>query len=180
MNHHQQQQQSSASASTGNQFYVPRNVIESVIQNLDGLISATSVAEVLEHRRQIAKLLRFEEGGGIRNFFRLKGVLFTVKSLSKWNRVAAILKALDGKAAGKEYALRGKMAEKRILVIGGGISGLRAAIECLLIGAKGKRNYGVSSFFISNLFVYLFPPQSSAWKSATSFPATTSSTSGPM
>lgn len=135
-NHQQQQPQNSSS--TGNQFYVPRNVIESVIQNLDGLISATSVAEVLEHRRQIAKLLRFEEGGGIRNFFRLKGVLFTVKSLSKWNRVAAILKALDLKASGKEYALRGKMAEKRILVIGGGISGLRAAIECLLIGAKGE------------------------------------------
>lgn len=134
-NHQQQQPQNSA---TGNQFYVPRNVIESVIQNLDGLISATSVAEVLEHRRQIAKLLRFEESGGIRNFFRLKGVLFTVKSLSKWNRVAAILKALDLKAAGKEYALRGKMAEKKILVIGGGISGLRAAIECLLIGAKGE------------------------------------------
>lgn len=140
--HHHHQQQNSASSASGNQFYVPRNVSESVIQNLDGLITATSVAAVLEHRRQIARLLRFDEtnsGGGIGNFFRLKGVLFAAKSLSKWNRVAAILKALDKKAAGKEYAgVRPKLAERRILVIGGGLSGLRAAIECLLIGAKGE------------------------------------------
>lgn len=140
--HHQQQSSASPASAGGNQFYVPRNVSESVIQHLDGLVSATSVADVLEHRRQIARLLRFDEshgGGGIGNFFRLKGVLFAAKSLSKWNRVAAILKALDKKAAGKEYAgVRAKLAERRILVIGGGLSGLRAAIECSLIGAKGE------------------------------------------
>lgn len=131
------QSSSNGNSSSSSHLFVPRNVIESVIQNVDSLISATSVTAVLEHRRQIAKLLHLENESGIKNFFRLKAVLFTVKSLSKWNRVASILKALDQKANQKEYSIRNKLADKKILVIGGGISGLRAAIECLLIGAQG-------------------------------------------
>ena len=137
-------------------LFVPRNVIESVIQNFDSLISASSVTAVLEHSRQIAKLLHYENECGIKNFFRLKGIL-NVKSLSKWNRVASILKSLDQKANQKEYAIRNKLLEKKILVIGGGISGLRAAIELLLIGTKGK--WVFLHFFLSShdlLFCYSY------------------------
>ncbi|KAJ6220064.1 hypothetical protein RDWZM_005876 [Blomia tropicalis] len=117
-------------------YHYPRNVIENVIKHFDNLISATSVKAVLENSRHISKHLHCETDYGIRNFFKLKSVLLNVKSLSKWNRVASILKALDQKANQKEYGIRPKLQEKKILVIGGGLSGLRVAIELLLIGAK--------------------------------------------
>lgn len=119
-------------------YHYPRNVIENVIKHFDNLISATSVKAVLENSRHISKHLHCETDYGIRNFFKLKSVLLNVKSLSKWNRVASILKALDQKANQKEYGIRPKLQEKKILVIGGGLSGLRVAIELLLIGAKGN------------------------------------------
>lgn len=124
-----------------------RNVIENVIKNFDSLILATSVKSVLEHYRQISKLLQYEDDYGLNNFFKLKNAL-NIKSLSKWNRVASILSTLDKKTSQKEYRPRKSMQGKKILVIGGGISGLRVSIELLLLGAKGKKNL----FFLSILF----------------------------
>ena len=115
-------------------------MIESVIKNLVGLINATSVTEILEYNRQIARLLHYESACGIKNFLKLKSIL-NVKSLSKWDRVSSILKALDQKANQKEYCNQNKFQQKKVLVIGGGISGLRVAIELLLIGVKGNNKY---------------------------------------
>ncbi|UXI15773.1 jagged-1b protein [Sarcoptes scabiei] len=115
----------------------PRNVIENVIKNFDLLISSTSVQAVLDHSHQIGRLLHYDENDfGLNNFFKLRNAL-NIKSLSKWNRVASILKALDQKSNQKEYFSRCKVQGKKILVIGGGISGLRASIELLLLGAQG-------------------------------------------
>lgn len=116
-----------------------RNVIENVIKNFDSLILATSVKSVLEHYRQISKLLQYEDDYGLNNFFKLKNAL-NIKSLSKWNRVASILSTLDKKSSQKEYRARKSVQGKKILVIGGGISGLRVSIELLLLGAKGKND----------------------------------------
>lgn len=114
-----------------------RNVTESIIQHFDQLTSASSVKTLLDCHQQIAKLLHFDHEFGFKNFVKLKNAL-SVKSLSKWNRVASILKTLEQKANQKEYcAYRSKVQGKKILVIGGGISGLRASIELLLLGAKG-------------------------------------------
>lgn len=121
-----------------NQFY-PRNVIENVIHNVDSLISATSIKTILEHNQNIAKILHYENGCGLKNFNKLKNIL-NVKSLNKWNRVSSILKKLAQKADQKEYSGKNRIPGKCILVIGGGISGLRVAIELLLLGAKGNYN----------------------------------------
>ncbi|XP_075679302.1 molecule interacting with CasL isoform X2 [Dermatophagoides pteronyssinus] len=132
-----------------------RNVIENVIKSLDQLILANNVKQILEYNRRISKLLHFNNdlvddnnldessainsnnnNNGLQNFFRLKNAL-NVKTVSKWNRVASILKTLDMKANQKEYLkFRSNVQGRKILIIGGGISGLRVSIELLLLGAK--------------------------------------------
>lgn len=135
-----------SSHSPQNGFH-PRSVIENVIQHLDGLISASTVKEIMEHNRRIGKLLQYEMDSGMKNFQKLKAIL-NVKSLTKWNRVSSILKKLAQKSEQQEYVSKHRfLSSKCILVIGGGLSGLRASIELLLLGAKGNPSLTCVSFY---------------------------------
>ena len=155
--HHHHHHQHNVQSQQQQQPQYSRNVIENVIKSLDQLILANNVKQILEYNRRISKLLHFNNdlvddnnldessainsnnnNNGLQNFFRLKNAL-NVKTVSKWNRVASILKTLDMKANQKEYLkFRSNVQGRKILIIGGGISGLRVSIELLLLGAKGK------------------------------------------
>lgn len=140
-NQNYQQQQSNA--------VLPRNISEAVVKHCDALISSTSVHDALEASRLINRMLGcgsgLEADYGIKNFFKLRTVL-NANILAKWNRVSSILKTLDEKANRKEYVqARPLLLERKVLVIGGGLAGLRACIELLLLGAQGN--------FFSNKFV---------------------------
>lgn len=151
-NYQQQQQQQSNAV-------LPRNISEAVVKHCDALISSTSVREALEASRLINRMLGCGSGTdadyGIKNFFKLRTVL-NANILAKWNRVSSILKTLDDKANRKEYVqARARLMGRKVLVIGGGLAGLRACIELLLLGAQGK----AKSLF-GNKFLFLTFPVS--------------------
>lgn len=60
---------------------------------------------------------------------------FQAKLVSSW-KAQALFKKFDARANHKVYTKGCACAQSKVLVIGAGPCGLRAAIECQLLGAK--------------------------------------------
>ncbi|GFS44773.1 protein-methionine sulfoxide oxidase mical3a [Nephila pilipes] len=95
----------------------------------DQFVSAATFKSVLHTNRQLCELLRLKPTN-IANFYpRLKTKLHSWRAASLWAK-------LDKRASHKCYN-RGKACPNtRVLIIGAGPCGLRAAIEAQLLGAK--------------------------------------------
>ncbi|XP_055935059.1 F-actin-monooxygenase MICAL3-like [Argiope bruennichi] len=95
----------------------------------DQFVSAATFKSVLHTNRQLCELLRLKPTT-VTNFYpRLKAKLHSWRAASLWAK-------LDKRASHKCYN-RGKACPNtRVLIIGAGPCGLRAAIEAQLLGAK--------------------------------------------
>ncbi|CAL1283770.1 unnamed protein product [Larinioides sclopetarius] len=95
----------------------------------DQFVSAATFKSVLHTNRQLCELLRLKPTN-VTNFYpRLKSKLHSWRAASLWAK-------LDKRASHKCYN-RGKACPNtRVLIIGAGPCGLRAAIEAQLLGAK--------------------------------------------
>ncbi|GIY18375.1 [F-actin]-monooxygenase MICAL3 [Caerostris darwini] len=95
----------------------------------DQFVSAATFKSVLHANRQLCELLRLKPTS-VTNFYpRLKAKLHSWRAASLWTK-------LDKRASHKCYN-RGKACPNtRVLIIGAGPCGLRAAIEAQLLGAK--------------------------------------------
>ncbi|CAG2166778.1 unnamed protein product [Oppiella nova] len=143
---------------------ISRMTSSAAIDALDALVSATTVQEVLR------KYERLQEGlslrpfvGQLEFFWKLKQKLVS-KQLQKFSKISAILQKLEKRAQNRQYLGNRALVGQRVLVIGGGISGLRVATELLLLGASvlcvEKRNQ-----FTRNNVIHLWPNVISDMKS---------------
>lgn len=70
--------------------------------------------------------------------------MFQTKLARSW-KAQALFKKFDARANHKVYAKGRANPQTKVLIIGAGPSGLRAAIECQLLGAKVVRIYFIIS-----------------------------------
>ena len=111
---------------------------EDVFQVLDRLISAPDVATCLSHYRRLCHVLRLSDLIGRSLFFvRLRTDFLKFKQkLIKFSKINQILQKLDKRLNQHKVYQTRPLHDQRVLVIGGGVSGLRVAIEMLLLGAR--------------------------------------------
>lgn len=74
---------------------------------------------------------------------------FQAKLTSSW-KAQALFKKFDARANHKVYAKGRACTQNKVLIIGAGPCGLRAAIECQLLGAKVVS--GIILSFLSTRF----------------------------
>lgn len=111
---------------------------EDVFQLLDKLISAPDVPHLLRHYERLVVVLGLSHVVGHVDLFHALRSHFNLKKskLVRFARIAQILQKLEKRAHAHQIYRERPLAGQRALVIGGGISGLRAAIELLLLGAR--------------------------------------------
>ncbi|VVC28632.1 Hypothetical protein CINCED_3A006155 [Cinara cedri] len=95
----------------------------------DRFCTATTMKTILGHFRHLCEILRIKPTNFPQFYPKLKAMLCSWKAKALWNK-------FDKKASHKCYN-RGKACmNTRVLIIGSGPCGLRAAIEAQLLGAK--------------------------------------------
>ncbi|KAK3927176.1 [F-actin]-monooxygenase Mical [Frankliniella fusca] len=95
----------------------------------DKLCSSTTLKTILGHHRHLCELLHLKPGPFPQFYLKLKSKLRSWKAQPLWNK-------FDKRASHKCYN-RGKACPNtRVLIIGAGPCGLRAAIEAQLLGCK--------------------------------------------
>ena len=113
--------------------------MSSAFEVFDHLVNARDVKQLLNCYERLNESLFLNECVNSFSYFqKLKKCLQKSKQILKFNKTSSILQKLDKRAQLKCYQTNQRLNGQRVLVIGGGISGLRVAIELLLLGATGS------------------------------------------
>ncbi|XP_054159775.1 F-actin-monooxygenase mical1-like [Oppia nitens] len=109
--------------------------MSSPVDTIDRFVTAATVRDVERLHGQLTDALGLRDLVGRVAFFRELKRLLEKKSLEKYSRVTTILTKLEKRSQLKQYSSQALFG-KSVLVIGGGISGLRVCLELLLLGAE--------------------------------------------
>lgn len=108
----------------------------------DDLVNARDVRSLLISYEKLNELFFLNESvKSFEYFLRLKKCLQKSKQILKFNKISSIIQKLEKRSQLKVYHQNRALNGQRVLVIGGGISGLRVAIELLLLGAQGMSHF---------------------------------------
>ena len=104
----------------------------------DSFLSSVSVKHVLErNKRLLQEIPGLKTRVSTFDYFKQIKSYLEIKPNQKYDKIHSILHKLEKRSLNKSYLNNSVLNGLKVLVIGGGISGLRVSIELLLLGAKG-------------------------------------------
>ena len=112
--------------------------MSSAFEVFDHLVNARDVKQLLHFYQKLNELLFLNECVNSFSYFhKLRASLIKSKQILKFNKISSIVQKLEKRSQLKTYQQNSRLNGQRVLVIGGGISGLQSGHRAPPIGRSG-------------------------------------------